>query len=1166
MDQYNFRRILSRNIAVPLIAGIVGSGLFLILMFNLLSALNWVEHTDQVLTGAAEASRLSTDLETGLRGFLITGDESFLGPYEASKPRIESDLASLRALVADNSQQVIRVDHVAALQKEWNLFGQAMVELRRAKQDYQQVIRSGRGKRLTDEIRSEFAAFSQTERELRVQRNATASQTTVIVMVLYVVLSLALSAVLAWLGRRDLLQLSGSYGAALQRQQDNAAKLEEQAWLRTGQSQLGEQLVGQLSLPEVGRKALDFMARHIGSVVGAIYIREEHGVLRRVAAYGLAKQAQAGAQVFENHETLVGQAAHEHRLLHLSPAPAGYLKVSSGLGEGTPQSVAVLPLQNEGQVNGVLEIGFMRVLAPRDLSFLELAGSGLGVAVDAARYRQRLQDMLVESQQLNEELQTQEEELRTANEELEEQSRALQEGQTHLQNQQAELEQTNDQLAEQALALDQKNATLQEVHVQLEARADELVKASRYKSEFLANMSHELRTPLNSSLILARLLADNPQGNLSTEQVKFSESIYAAGNDLLNLINDILDIAKVEAGKLELRPEETPLEALVNGLKMTFEPMAAHKGLVFESRLEPGLPTALTTDRQRVEQVLKNLLSNALKFTDRGSVTLAVSPSSGGLDFAVQDSGIGIDPQQQEIIFEAFRQADGTTSRKYGGTGLGLSISRDLARLLGGAISVASTPGQGSRFTLHLPLHWSGPAEDGAAQSEKPRPAPGNPSAAGAQAPLPAPKRAPAPAPIDIPTARAGDPRATFDDDRDQLPHPRRVVLVIEDDATFARILYELAHDMGYSCLVALTGEDGFALATRFVPNALLLDMQLPDTPGMTLLQRLKDNAATRHIPVHIISAEDRSEPALRMGAIGYAVKPTTREELRKIFARLEAKLTQKMKRILLVEDDGLQRESVVRLITDTDIDIRAVETGSEALALLRDEIFDCMIIDLKLSDMQGDELLRRMDAGDIRSFPPVIVYTGRNLTRAEEAELLKYSRSIIIKGARSPERLLDEVTLFLHKVESELSAERQSMLRTARGRDRAFEGRRILVVDDDVRNIFALTSALEHKGVLVEVARNGQEAIDKLESVADIDLVLMDVMMPVMDGLEATRRIRARSGFQKLPIIAVTAKAMKDDQEQCLRAGTNDYVAKPIDLERLFSLMRVWLPNIERM
>jgi CheY-like chemotaxis protein len=391
-------------------------------------------------------------------------------------------------------------------------------------------------------------------------------------------------------------------------------------------------------------------------------------------------------------------------------------------------------------------------------------------------------------------------------------------------------------------------------------------------------------------------------------------------------------------------------------------------------------------------------------------------------------------------------------------------------------------------------------------------------------------------------------------------------VLVIEDDATFARILYELAHDMGYSCLVALTGEDGFALATRFVPNALLLDMQLPDTPGMTLLQRLKDNAATRHIPVHIISAEDRSEPALRMGAIGYAVKPTTREELRKIFARLEAKLTQKMKRILLVEDDGLQRESVVRLITDTDIDIRAVETGSEALALLRDEIFDCMIIDLKLSDMQGDELLRRMDAGDIRSFPPVIVYTGRNLTRAEEAELLKYSRSIIIKGARSPERLLDEVTLFLHKVESELSAERQTMLRTASSRNRAFEGRRILVVDDDVRNIFALTSALEHKGVLVEVARNGQEAIDKLESVADIDLVLMDVMMPVMDGLEATRRIRARSGFQKLPIIAVTAKAMKDDQEQCLRAGTNDYVAKPIDLERLFSLMRVWLPNIERM
>jgi CheY-like chemotaxis protein len=662
-------------------------------------------------------------------------------------------------------------------------------------------------------------------------------------------------------------------------------------------------------------------------------------------------------------------------------------------------------------------------------------------------------------------------------------------------------------------------------------------------------MSHELRTPLNSSLILARLLAQNPEQNLSAEQVRFAESIYSAGNDLLNLINDILDISKVEAGKLEIRAQNTSVARLVEGLRGLFQPLASDKQLDFQVEVQDGAPLMLFTDRQRLEQVLKNLLSNAVKFTESGSVCLSVATvPNDGIAFIVRDSGIGIAAQQYDSIFEAFRQADGTTSRRYGGTGLGLSISRDLAALLGGSISVTSTPGQGSAFTLVLPQQYMEPGE-----------VPVEPMRAETMAAVPnvvPPALSPLLAEVDI---------ARFDDDRNNGPFTSRCILVVEDEPDFAHILYDLAHELGYQCLVAHGGDEGYDLAKTFIPDAILLDMRLPDHSGLTVLQSLKEHAETRHIPVHVISVEDRVEAAMHMGAIGYAVKPTTREELKDVFARLEAKLTQKVKRVLLVEDDDLQRDGIARLIGDDDIEITAVGLAQEALDLLRTSVFDCMIIDLKLPDMLGNDLLKRMSTEDLCSFPPVIVYTGRNLTRDEEAELLKYSRSIIIKGARSPERLLDEVTLFLHKVESRLSHERQKMLKVARSRDKVFEGRKVLLVDDDVRNIFALTSALEQKGAAVVIGRNGREAIERLNEVQDIDLVLMDVMMPRMDGFEAIVEIRKDPRWRKLPIIAVTAKAMKDDQERCRQAGANDYLAKPIDLDRLFSLIRVWLPKVER-
>ncbi|WP_122455366.1 response regulator [Pseudomonas viridiflava] len=1161
IDEQRFRKLLGRNVGLPLGVGVLSAVFFILLISYLLSAIQWVEHTDRVINNTNRSMKLSIDMETGMRGFLLTGDQHFLDPYEVAKPLLTAELQGLQALVEDNPTQLDRFRRLLTLQEEWNAFALEMIKLRRENGDYQTPVLAGRGKRITDQIRTEYDQAVEMEQQLRLNRNAEVTRSTVMSVALYLVFVVIVSGILAWVGRRDLMALSDTYSENLRQQEINAERLQKVAWLRNGQSELAEHVLGQLTLSMLGRNILQFLARYLGASVAAVYVRQEHGGLTRIASYGFSREQEERDQTIHSDEGIVGQAARQDRVITLKDVPVDYFKVSSGLGDGSPRSVIVVPTSNDDQVNGVIELGFLHALTEQDVEFLELISDNIGTSIEAARYRQRLQEVLAETQQLNEELQVQQEELRTANEELEEQSRILKESQAHLETQQAELEQTNEQLAEQGQALadqrdalDRNNEELNQAQVELQARADELQRSSKYKSEFLANMSHELRTPLNSSLILAKLLAENPTENLTAEQVKFAESIYSAGNDLLNLINDILDISKVEAGKLEVRPENSSVSRLVEGLRGLFQPLATEKRLQFTVEMQAGAPTMLYTDRQRLEQILKNLLSNAIKFTETGTVSMIVSRQPGsGIAFTVRDSGIGIAEEHQQSIFEAFRQADGTTNRRYGGTGLGLSISRDLAALLGGSISVTSAPGQGSIFTLVLPEQYV----------EQSTEAQGANIAAVVSTPvMPAPAVA---RPVVEPVVVRDDAIPVFDDDRDKAPFDKRCILVIEDEVRFAQILFDLAHELGYYCLVAHAADDGFNLAARFTPDAILLDMRLPDHSGLTVLQRLKELAPTRHIPVHVISVEDRQEAALHMGAIGYAVKPTTREELKDVFAKLEAKLTQKVKRILLVEDDALQRDSIARLIGDDDIEITAVGFAQEALDLLRDNIYDCMIIDLKLPDMLGDELLKRMSTEEICSFPPVIVYTGRNMTRDEEAELMKYSRSIIIKGARSPERLLDEVTLFLHKVESQLSNERQKMLKTARSRDKVFEARKILVVDDDVRNIFALTSALEHKGAVVEIARNGLEAIAKLNEVEDIDLVLMDVMMPEMDGYEATIEIRKDPRWRKLPIIAVTAKAMKDDQERCLQAGSNDYLAKPIDLDRLFSLIRVWLPKMER-
>ena len=852
---------------------------------------------------------------------------------------------------------------------------------------------------------------------------------------------------------------------------------------------------------------------------------------------------------FSFKEGLLGQVAADHNPIVLSDIPEGYLTIGSAFGHDKPRHLAVTPALADASVQGVIELGFFRPIGEDALSFLEAASDTIGTALRSARFRSDLQKLLDETQRQSEELQVQSEELRVSNEELEEQSRALKESQARLEQQQVELEQTNSQLEEQAQQLETQRDDLSRSRDAVQLKARELEQASRYKSDFLANMSHELRTPLNSLLILSKLLSDNPTANLTAEQVKFAQTIQSSGNDLLILINDILDLSKIEAGQLEVRPEIVPLSRIASDMQQLFAPVAGERRLALDIIVSDNSPSDMTVDRQRLDQILKNMLSNAFKFTEQGGVELIMEPvGSDQIALCVKDSGIGIADDQQREIFEAFRQADGTISRKYGGTGLGLSISRELARLLGGTITLQSKVGEGSRFTLTLPLVY-----DPALVAPRAEPS-------AAVAPLPSPTTPSAPS----------KPRPVVrkvDDDRNQIGSGERILLVVEDDSSFAAIVRDLAHEMNFHCLVAGTAEEALSLAREFRPSAVVLDVGLPDQSGLAVLDCLKRDVQTRHIPIHVVSASDHTQTALSLGAVGYLVKPVKREDLANVLAGLAAKLDKAVRRILVVEDDAVQREAVARLLSSADVEVVTVGTAADCLDQLDRDVFDCMVLDLSLPDASGFALLETLHDRGSESFPPVIVYTGHDLSVDDEQQLRRYSDSIIIKGARSPERLLDEVSLFLHQVVTELSPEQQQMIQQARSRDAILEGRRILIVEDDVRNIYSLTNILEPRGALVEIARNGQEAIDMLDrSAADgaqkIDLVLMDVMMPVMDGLTATRTLRADARWRKLPIITLTAKAMPDDQQRCIDAGANDYMSKPLDVDKLLSLVRVWMPR----
>ncbi|MEH2222967.1 HAMP domain-containing protein [Nostoc sp.] len=946
---------------------------------------------------------------------------------------------------------------------------------------------------------------------------------------------------------------------------ETTQKNTEQDWLKTNLAKFTRMLQGQRDLETVSKLILSELAPLVGAQHGVFFLMEsiEHTpYLKLISSYAYRERRHL-ANRFQLGEGLVGQCALEKERILLTEVPNDYVKISSGLGEATPLNAVVLPVLFEGQVTAVIELASFRRFSEIHLTFFDQLTESIAIVLNTIAASMRTEELLKQSQSLAEELQTQQSELRETNKRLEQQAQSLKTSEDLLKGQQEELQQTNAELEEKAELLamqkkevERKNREIEHARLSLEDKAEQLALSSKYKSEFLANMSHELRTPLNSLLILAKLLTDNIDRNLTSKQVEYSQTIYSAGTDLLTLINDILDLAKIESGTMSIDMIPMPLAELGDVIERTFRQIAQSKGLAFTIEFTPELPNTIYSDVKRLQQVLKNLLSNAFKFTEQGEVRLRIAVAKLGwsndnetlnraqvvIAFSVSDTGIGIAPEKQKVIFEAFQQADGSTSRRYGGTGLGLSISREIARLFGGEIKLISQPGEGSTFTFYLPQLSPEFRMLSAESTSKPLPTPHS-----ARAERPA-------------TANSTQHPALLNDDRTTIERGDRVLLIVEDDVNFARILLDMAQQQGFKVIAAQTGSTGLMLAQQFQPSAILLDIRLPEMDGWTVLDRLKHDPNTRHIPVHIMTVEEGRQRGLQLGAIAYLQKPLTSETISEALTKIKGFVERQVKNLLVVEDDDTQRLSIVELIGNSDVSTTAVADGATALEAIRTQHFDCLVLDLGLPDMTGFELIEQIKLLPNGKALPIIVYTGREISKAQETELRRIAETIIIKDVRSPERLLDETALFLHRVQANLPEPKRQILEQLHSQDYLLTGKTALIVDDDMRNIFALTSMLERYQIQVLYAENGREGITLLENTPDIDVVLMDVMMPEMDGYETTRTIRQNERFKSLPIIALTAKAMQGDREKCIEAGASDYITKPVDTEQLLSLLRVWL------
>ncbi len=976
------------------------------------------------------------------------------------------------------------------------------------------------------------------------------------------------------LAQGEMAALKGNINEMIRNLKDTTQKNKEQDWLKTNLARFNSMLQGQRDMTTVANMILSELAPLVEAQQGVFYVNQpkENGqpLMKLLSSYAYTGSEHLPTE-FEPGEGLVGQCMIEKKRILLTDVPDDYLVISSGLGEARPLNVIVMPALFEEEAKAVIELASFNRFSEIHLTFLDRLTESIGIVLNTIVANTRTERLLTQSQSLTTELQSQQDNLKKTNERLEQQALTLRESEERLRSQQEELRQTNEELQEKAELLAQqkaevegKNREVEEARWAMEEKAEQLALTSRYKSEFLANMSHELRTPLNSMLILSRQLAENGETNLTPKQVQFAETIFTSGNDLLSLINDILDLSKIESGMMVIEINEVRFADVTEQLDRSFHQMAADKGLKFAIECASNLPPLCLTDHKRLQQILKNLLSNAFKFTEKGQVTLSIkmadrrsnfaleslNQADRVISFAVTDTGIGIPAEKHWIIFEAFQQADGTTSRKYGGTGLGLSISREIARLLGGEIRVVSAPGEGSTFTLYLPRAYKAPIHESAKQYVQAKELDRRARMYGEDLLA------------ESSSLTSGEyyEMVEVPDDRDDINPGDRVVLIVEDDVLFAQVLLDIARVKGFKGLVAVQGDAALTLARRYKLDAITLDIRLPDRDGWTVFDRLKRDPKTSHIPIHVITADDRDYHPRRHGAFTHLCKPVTREQLVESFDKIAAFAERHVRRLLVVEDDDVQRMSIVELIGEGDVQTTDVATGEEALAELQSEEFDCMVLDLRLPDIDGFELIERIQKELGLVDLPIIIYTGKELTDKEETQLRRVADAVVVKEANSPERLLAETSLFLHRVETDLPEPKRRMLERLLRSDPILGGRKVLIVDDDVRNIFALTSALEAYHMTVLRAENGSEGIELLEQNPDTDLVLMDIMMPEMNGYETLQAIRQIEQFRQLPIIALTAKAMKTDRDKCIEAGASDYIAKPLDMDQLLSMLRVQL------
>jgi CheY-like chemotaxis protein/signal transduction histidine kinase/CHASE3 domain sensor protein len=1119
----------------------------------------WVEHTHKVLYGLEQILVTEVDAETSMRGYVITGNDNFLKPYDKAIDNVYNNIDNVTELTVDNPTQQKNLPIIRSLIQEHLNHLDSCIKLRRTDfAEAQALVATERGKKIMDKIRDHIDQAKNEEFRLLEIRKTTSYNDLRDFNFVFIALIALIIVVLIVV----YIIIVSNLNALRKAEKETADK----NWSLSGSSALAQDMQGNLLTLELGQAIINHLVTYLNGSLGAIYISNGSGSsLQLTNGYALSRIKKDGVSI-RFGEGIVGQVAEEKKLIELENISTENFLIDSGMGEIYPSHILVAPILYEDQTVGVVELGSMKSFTTIQKEYINYISDSIAIAITSAHAREKVKELLEETQRQSEELETQQEELKQYNEELQVKTELLEKSESDLRAQQEELHQSNEELEEKANLLEEQKETLENAKMQIETKAHELELNSKYKSEFLANMSHELRTPLNSILILSQLLADNKNATLNEKEIEFARNICNSGSDLLELINEILDLSKIESGKLDLDIEAISLDKICTSTHAMFDEVAKKKLINFKVECTKELlETNIQSDRQRLEQIIRNLLSNAFKFTgNKGTVRFAMHAAPGATVFrnknlnptnclalSVTDTGIGIPQNKQQIIFEAFQQVDGSTKRKYGGTGLGLSISRELSMALGGEIHVQSEEGKGSTFTLFIPYNFSEENKIGIDRLTEMR---GSDLIQKESVALI--KQVPAE------DAALIEEVEDFSDDRHSITANDKVVLLMEDDIVFAKLMLDFLRERNYKGIIATRGNTGLSYARQYKPDAIMLDMKLPVMDGAEVLKQLKNDPTLRHIPVQIISGYDRKREGLELGAFDYLRKPVTKEVLLGAFDKIEEFGRKKLKKLLVVEDNEVQNNAIRELIGNGDVKSFSALTGQQAYDMLLKDTYDCIIVDLGLPDMSGFDLIEKIkEKPEIKGIP-IIVYTGRDLTADEKSILNKLASAVVLKTANSQDRLLDETTLFLHRVESKLPKEKQRIIRRLHKTEEILKFKKVLVVDDDIRNVYSLTNALEEEEMVCYIAENGKIALQVLADNPSIEIVLMDIMMPEMDGYEATKAIRSMPKFDKIPIIAITAKAMKGDREKCLAAGMSDYVSKPVNIEQLVSLMRVWLYN----